>query len=137
MSTPCIIAVKDGDKYTSIYCHWDGYRAYMWPMLTKHYGSFEKAKELISYGDASSISVNIEPLSPESHDFYTPENHVCVFYNRDRHDEWIGCAPQSWPTKEALLGLPHAEQHVYIYEDGGWSYYYEGELADRELMEVH
>ena len=43
MSTNAGIALRSGDTYQTIYCHWDGYPKYMLPMLQNNYNSVELA----------------------------------------------------------------------------------------------
>ena len=92
MSTTSGIALRSGDTYETIYCHWDGHPDTMLPILRGYYNSFELASKLISFGDASSIDKNLEPAEGETHDFMHPAEDTCVFYHRDRGEERIGLA---------------------------------------------
>ena len=68
MSTHSRISIiKDGKK-TSIYCHWDGYPSHQMPIL-KNYDTYEKAKELVSLGDLSSLDSTIESSKSYFRDF--------------------------------------------------------------------
>jgi hypothetical protein len=117
MSTPCAIAIKSGETYQTIYCHYDGYPKYMLPMLKANYNSLELAAKLISFGDASYIEKKLEPTE-EFHKFGTPEPDVCMFYHRDRGEDWNSCAPTCY-TKSELL---KQSQFEYIYYfDGEWN----------------
>ena len=89
MSTNAGIALRSGDTYQTIYCHWDGNPRTMLPILRENYNSLELAAKLISYGDASSINKKLEPTG--EHTFMKPEDGVCVFYHRDNGDRWIEC----------------------------------------------
>jgi hypothetical protein len=119
MSTNAGIALRSGDTYQTIYCHWDGYPKYMLPMLQNNYNSVELAAKLISYGDASFIDAKLE--STGEHSFMKPEEGVSVFYHRDRGDAWIECQPVCYTEKE--LFDQSGFEYVYIFEDGQWNAY--------------
>lgn len=120
MSTSCGIALRSGDTYQTVYCHMDGYPSYMLPMLRNNYNSVDLAAKLISYGDASYIEKNIEPTS-DFHRFGRPEPGVCMFYHRDRGEDWESCRSVCY-TKRELFKQPGFE-FVYIFEDGRWNAY--------------
>lgn len=70
MSTHSHIGIKlPGNKVRWIYCHFDGYREYMYPMLSENYTTIEQVNALIDLGDASCIRKTIQE---------------CDFYSRDR-----------------------------------------------------
>ena len=121
MSTNAGIALRSGETFQTIYCHWDGYPKYMLPMLRENYNSLELAVKLISYGDASSIDKKLEPTPGVAHTFMMPEKEVCVFYHRDRGDDLISCQSVCY-TKKELFDQP-AFEYVYIFEDGTWNVY--------------
>ena len=121
MSTNCGIAVKTSEGYNTIYCHWDGYPSYMLPMLRENYNSEERAIELVSFGDASSIDKRLEPTPGSGHSFENPEDGVCVFYNRDRGERWSDVEPELL-AQVTLFKCPSFE-YIYIFEDGQWSAY--------------
>jgi hypothetical protein len=122
MSTHCGIAIKTGDGYDTIYCHHDGYPEYMWKMLTENYNSGILARDLVSMGDASSISAQIAPSPYSGHSFDTPEKGICVFYHRDRGEDWSDVAPANFVKQSILRSFDYA----YIWEDGRWHFYEDG-----------
>jgi hypothetical protein len=124
MSTNCGIALRQGETFTTIYCHWDGAPKTMLPMLRENYNSFELANKLISYGDASSIDKKLEPVPGVPHSFNQYQEDVCVFYHRDRGDGWNECSPICY-TWNDLFRQP-AFEYVYIFEDGQWNAYCNG-----------
>ena len=63
-----IIAMKDGDEFRSIYCHFDGYPDHHLPILKENYNTDEKVKELIDLGDLSILDKDLAS---------------CKFYHRD------------------------------------------------------
>jgi hypothetical protein len=119
MSTHCGIAVKTEEGYKTIYCHHDGYESYMYPMLTKNYNTEERATDLVSLGDASSIQERMVPSRESGHSFDNPETGVCIFYHRDRGEDWSHVYPCHY-TKDELLSEYY---YVYIWEDGKWTAY--------------
>lgn len=121
MSTNAGVAVRTGETFQTIYCHWDGYPEYMLPMLRDNYNSLELANKLISMGDASLIEKNIEPDPAKPHDFDNYQEDVCVFYHRDRGDSWESCRSVCY-SKRDLFRVP-AFEFVYIFEDGQWNAY--------------
>ena len=129
MSTNSGIALRSGDTYETIYCHWDGYPESMLPILRGNYNSLELASKLISFGDASSIGPRLEPNEGEAHDFGHPAEGVCVFYHRDRGDDWISCRPTCY-LKQELFRQPNFE-FVYVFENGQWNAYAGGRLLHR------
>lgn len=126
MSTNSAIAVKTFEGYKTIYCHWDGYPGYMYPMLRDWYGTEERANALVALGDASSINKRLVPSQDSGHSFDHPEEDVCVFYHRDRGEPCADCKP-ALMTKERVLSLQY---YVYIFEDGTWHVYIGGEEAE-------
>lgn len=121
MSTRSGIALRQGETYTTIYCHWDGHPKTMLPILRENYNSFDLANMLISMGDASSINRLISPNPNKPHDFMNPQEDVCVFYHRDRGDAWFSCQPACY-TKRELFKQPNFA-YVHIFEDGQWNSY--------------
>lgn len=126
MSTNSAIAVKTFEGYKTIYCHWDGYPSYMYPLLRDYYGSQERAESLIALGDASSLDKRLVPSVGSNHSFCEPEDGVCVFYHRDRGDPSTDCAPAIM-TKGEVLKLQY---YAYIFEDGQWKAYQDGVEVD-------
>jgi hypothetical protein len=121
MSTNSGIAVRAGETFQTIYCHWDGHPRTMLPILRENYNSFDLANMLISMGDASSIDLLIGPNPNKPHDFMNPQEDVCVFYHRDRGDDWESCRSVCYTWKELLK--QQAFDYIYIFEDGQWNVY--------------
>lgn len=127
MSTNSTIAIKTDTGYKAIYCHWDGYPSYMYPLLRDWYGTQERAEALVSFGDASSIHKRLVPSQDSYHSFNHPEEDVCVFYHRDGGESWHQNEPKFSLTKEEVL---RQQRYVYIFEDDTWHVYIGGEEAD-------
>lgn len=127
MGTSCGIAVRAGETYNTIYCHFDGYPKYMLSMLRDNYNSLELATKLISYGDASSIGPKLEPTG--AHNFNNPEDDVCVFYHRDRGEDWISTQSVCYNKRDLLK--QRGFEFIYIFEDGIWNVYTNGRKLDK------
>ena len=125
MSTNSTVAVKTEKGYKTIYCHFDGYFSYMYPMLNDYYGTYERAEALVSLGDASSINKRMVPSLDSGHSFDHPEKDVCVFYHRDRGEPWSGVAPAMYSKEEAIHSY-----YSYVFEDGMWHAYQGGVEVD-------
>lgn len=119
MSTHSTIAVHTNEGYQTIYCHFDGYPSYMYWMLSDWYGTEERARALVSFGDASIIDKRLTPSQDSHHSFDTPEEDVCIFYHRDRGESWRDTKPQLCTKLEAL----DLQYYTYVFEDGRWRAY--------------
>ena len=117
MSTQCGVAIKTEKGYETIYVHSDGYPEYMWPMLTQNYNSEAWARKLVDAGDASFIDERFEPTPGVAHNFDFPENGVCIFYHRDREEDFHNT---TYPTKEELCSCYY---YAYVWKDGCWNFY--------------
>lgn len=118
MSTHCGISIKTEKGYETIYVHSDGYPEYMWPMLTQNYNSEELAKKLVGLGDASFIDERLEPTPGRGHCFDRRESGVCIFYHRDRGDDWNDVAPATYLTL-----AESSFYYLYLWKDGHWNFY--------------
>lgn len=127
MSTSCGIAVRVGETFNTIYCHHDGYPEYMLSMLRENYNSPELANKLISFGDASSIDLKLEPIG--NHDFDKPEDDVCVFYHRDRGEDWFSCRSVCYNKRDLMK--QRGFEFIYIFEDGTWNVYTNGRKLNK------
>ncbi|MBN4051393.1 post-segregation killing protein PndC [bacterium AH-315-M05] len=89
MSTRSSISVTTEDgKVRTVYCHWDGYPAWVGKLLLDHYNSQEKAEKLVELGDISSLDKSIE--KPKTHSYDNPVEGHTVFYGRDRGERDTG-----------------------------------------------
>ena len=100
MSTRSTIWLKDKNSYKGVYCHWDGYLSNNGKLLLENYNTLEKIKELISFGSMSSLNTTIEK---------------CVFYNRDREEDFDDYEVYSLEEMEEFL-----EEYNYIFQDNKW-----------------
>ena len=124
MSTPSTITYVDENNIAhSIYCHHDGYTEHHMPILTKHYNSYEKAKELVDLGDMSVLEIKVHPDPKKEHKFGYPncaQNDVCLYYHRDRGDDWEQCKPSEYEyTKEGWINTC-GQDYNYIFVNNKW-----------------
>ena len=122
MSTRSLIGIVEPDgSVRSIYCHFDGYVAYVGRMLNIHYNSEEMARQLIALGDLSSLRERIAPNPGEAHSFDNPLDDVTIAYHRDRGEEFIPA--RKYESKEAMAkkGWNHCwAEYCYVWENGAW-----------------
>lgn len=118
MATRSNIGYIHGNTINYVYCHWDGYLSHNGKILLENYNHPDKVKELISFGDVSSLRPNIHPTN-ESHSYDNPEENVCVFYNRDRNVENVNFRTHtvSDPSDIArAVLLINEEEYAYLYD---------------------
>jgi hypothetical protein len=131
MSTQAMIAVKQLDgSWNSIYLHWDGYASAAGKTLLEHYGTHERAQQLIELGNLSELAPSLEPTG-FTHGFDQPEKGVCVAYARDRGEDLCS------NTYANLTSMVHNclyGEYIYLMNEGVWYTYAPGEqmkmLAD-------
>lgn len=134
MSTPCVIAIKEGEVYRSIYNHHDGYLESAGITLYRHYQDVEKIKGLIALGNISSIGPFLENTanSYNEHLHRPAEERGVVSYIREGSRWKDGCFGKIYPKEEKakttkkiqnLYGL----DFLYLYDaaTGRWSFAYE------------
>ena len=119
MATRSFISIKNPDgTYTGIYCHWDGYPEYTGRILKEYYNTKEKVYELISHGSASYIA----PEIGEKNDFNNPDDRYCLFYHRDRGDDWENVKPKHFTSFRDLVNWARYVwcDYLYVFEDDHW-----------------
>ncbi len=111
-----IIANPKGD-YTGIYCHFDGYPSYVGRLLSEHYRTKGKARELIRLGSLSSLGERAAPINPAAHTFDNKEDGTTVAYHRDRGEACATTRPITKPTLGEMLQIADANgcEYVYLY----------------------
>ena len=119
MGTRSRIGVMHGDKFKSVYCHWDGYLENNGKILLEHYDS-AKANHLVALGDLSSLDKDVEIPEGATHSFDVPLDGVTVFYGRDRKE--TGTEYKVDQTFEEFLGTVDrcGAEYYYIMKDGVW-----------------
>lgn len=117
MGTRASVSIKNADGIKTIYCHYDGYLSLLGNVLLKHFNTTKRVKELISYGDASSIYEHLTPISKEvEHTFLSPQKNTCVFYHRDRGENLV---IRKFISETSLLRNKDIEYH-YLFKDEKW-----------------
>ena len=95
--------IEDTTKVIRIYHHWDGYPDGVGLTLLEEFNSYEKAINLIAFGDASSI---------------TGTN--AVFYNSWRDGEdWKITKPRQYASEQSYEESCD-EDYAYLFKDGKW-----------------
>lgn len=120
MATRSNIGIKNTDgSIEMIYCHWDGYPDNQLPILTGHYDTEDKVRELLALGDISSLAERVRPNENEKHSFDNPIDDVVVAYHRDRGEDLNPA--RKYPNLDAALS--NKEEYAYIFEDNKWQIY--------------
>lgn len=118
MGTRSFIAMKTPNGFTGVYCHWDGYLAYVGKLLRQHYTAAAKIVELIEHGDISSLGEEIG----SKHDFDKRPEGQTTFYGRDRGEN--DCGSTSRKTLRGIMN--HANRRgcefFYLFANGDWQY---------------
>ena len=129
MATRSAIAVKHGDVFKAVYCHWDGYLEHNGQILQDHYDSV-KANNLVALGDVSSL----RPEIGEQHAFSRLDTEMSedeydklygdmtTFYGRDRGEENTG-HKVCHSYQEFLERFENSWcEYFYVMDQGIWYY---------------
>jgi hypothetical protein len=131
MATRATIAIKNSKgSYDCIYTHLDGYGHL--PILTGHYNSDAKARELVELGGISVLDNRIQPnpalyhgfdgwgrkdLEPQIHNKTGRQMEVCLVYDRDRNENEL-------PTQRNLTFRQcFQEEYLYVWSGKRWTRY--------------
>lgn len=106
MSTPALIAMRDGDVIRGVYCHWDGYPDEVGRLLYEHYG-IETTRQLLELGNLSSLEANIS---------------TSVFYCRDRGEDFNSNRAIVRDNFDDMLEYYATDFAYYLDEKGHWWY---------------
>ena len=108
MSTRSNIAIEDPKtkKVKVIYVHSDGYPYGVGKILNDNYTTYQKAKKLFNYGDASFLSDTIDE---------------CSFYSRDwdRKEDPARTFRDEWMYMHNMRGESMIE-YIYIFKNNRW-----------------
>jgi len=133
MATRSSIAIKNGDKIVSIYCHWDGYLDGVGETLKQHWTTEEKINQLMELGDLSTLGSEIGEKHEfdNPHKFGTPEyqefndkyDSWCLAYGRDRNEPDTKAKEHfsinGWINNRTNSGC----EYMYLFDDGFWTVY--------------
>ena len=108
MSTRSNIAIEDPNtkKVKVIYVHSDGYPYGVGKILNDNYTTYQKAKKLFNYGDASFLSDTIDECS-----FYARDWDREIDPAKEYRDEWM-----------YMRDIQHDVfiEYIYIFKNGQW-----------------
>lgn len=125
MSTRSSISIKnENGTYTSVYCHNDGYPSWNGRILYDFYKTPDQIQKLLAFGDMSVLGSKLEPENPKTHSFDTPESDTCVFYHRDRGEDWSNVKPTQCKSIKDIIDKMGGS-YDYIFENNNW-YMYDG-----------
>ena len=121
MATRSTIAIKQGDKVTAIYCHFDGYREGVGAILEAHYQDVDKVLRLMNLGNISVLGQEIGAYQ----DFNNRQTHQedwCLAYGRDR-GETEQEAREFDSVADWVTNFNSGEEYYYLYTAGeGWEF---------------
>ena len=103
MSTRSTISVVNTDgTVSSIYCHFDGYLKNNGAILNTHYDELNKAIELVSHGDMSSLGVSVDDTQ---------------YYHRDRNESWERTKPAQFDNWDDFVYSFDEQDYNYVFID--------------------
>lgn len=101
-------------NYIGIYHHWDGYPEETGKTLLKNFNTYEKALNLITYGDESSIN---ETYKRKNENIIRPYGFRSGTYRREDTD--IPLAVKDLPTPYRLRKTAGSE-YIYLFKEDEW-----------------
>ena len=119
MSTRAYVGMVSGKSIKAVYVNFDGYVTGVGDTLKTHYANPLKIKEMISLGDMSSLSENVNPTKL-THSYDEPENGVNVYYGRDRGE--IDTAFKRHISESAFLkaAVKLWCEYAYLFDGSSW-----------------
>ena len=120
MGTRSTIAMREGNGYIGIGCHWDGYPSNNGKILLEHYTDGAKVRALMALGDISSLKAEVAPVEGVVHSFDKPAPNVTIAYMRDRKE--TGCEAHECATVGEIADRCDWPEYVYVFENGAWTY---------------
>jgi len=113
MSTRCAIITKTETGYAGIYCHHDGYPAWVGEILHENYQDGGKVRALIDLGHISTLGGVIGPQE------LPPATIATSAYMRDLGEQGQEAIEGS-TSAEVAENIGH-DENVYVW-DGGWTW---------------
>lgn len=122
MSTRSYIGrLLDDGRVEYIYCHFDGYVEGVGATLYDYHNTEDEAKEIISFGSASSIEKNTNPPENVYHDFDNKADGISVYYHRDRGEDWEDTKPRYFDSEKSYWNDSDIFiEYYYLFKDGKW-----------------
>ncbi len=125
-----IITTNPKGDCSGIYCHWDGYPSWVGRILSEHYTTPGRVRQLIRLGDLSSLGERVTPIGP--HDFERSEKGTTVAQWRDRYarghqyegqPKWKDLRARSGGLSELVkIASDSWCEYVYLYFNGLWHF---------------
>jgi len=110
MSTRSLINVECEDgKVRSVYVHFDGDEHLR--TLRQYYNSQQQAEALVALGDMSVLDKYID--CPKDHSFDNRIDGYCVFYHRDRDEDWEDTKPREFKTLNSAKRQDRDQEFIY------------------------
>ncbi len=106
MSTRSAIICQTAAGFSGIYCHSDGYPAWVGFLLQQHFNTPEKAAALVALGDISGIGRNGEVDA----------------YHRDSGEKWENVSPVESASLADIFPMIANDGHVYAFASGAWTH---------------
>ena len=119
MSTRSRIAVKIGEKYKSIYCHFDGYPSGVGVILNKYYTNKPKIMKLINLGNISSLG----PEIGTKHRFSDAPYNETTAFKRDGGEKNTSAETSGSIDELEYLTLKTDGEYLYVWENNKWGVY--------------
>lgn len=123
-------------RYSSVFCHYNGYPDDNGAILAEHYDKQEKVESLIQLGDLYFLRSKLEPNPDLPHNHSTPQPNVTIAYNRD--EGWSDCEAVHKTLDELNDPGEIGIEFTYIFTfEGRWIYFPTGEaeLGFRDVKE--
>lgn len=126
MATRSTIGIINLDNtVTAVYCHWDGYPEHNGKILVENYTTDAQVRELIGFGDISSLAGKIGEQHPFSKyelkdgEVYNEELYAgwTTFYGRDRGESNV--APRTFADSTEFT-REFGEEYNYLFVGGTW-----------------
>lgn len=124
MSVRAIIAIEEeGERFTAVFLHFDGYPHGAGAMLAKHYTDVGRVRQLLDLGDL----VGLRPSPGEKHD--ARDNSLArrqgwtTTHHRDLGSDWQFVKPMELAGRgyfEARLMEFWFSEWVYLFQNGRW-----------------
>ena len=106
-----------------VYCHHDGYPEGVGKTLVEYYTQESMIKALLEMGSMSSLGPDIGLKN----DFNNSDDRFCVFYARDRGDEY---QPAYNAVDEAEFLRNDGVDYLYLFDNDRWRCFKRGEEFD-------
>ena len=135
MSTKSSISIYENEIYAGVYCHNDGYLSHNGRILLHNYTTAKDVKELISFGDMSSLGEKISPDPSFPHTRGIAQNGVCVFYHRDDGESKDDTKAYVDINEESFYAH-QSQQYDYLFKENKWFWRMNGKGEWKPLTEA-